>query len=324
MTTTTLTGNPTSPTLTVGTSSTLTATLSPTATAGTVQFKDGTNNLGSAVNTVASGQAVLPSQSFTLGTHSLSVHDLHAQRSLGVHDVYRHADLSGQPRLPATPTTTGMTVTQTSPQVFGTNLTFNATVSPTNAVGTVHFFDGSTDVGHATVVGGSASVQYSGLSAATHSLTAQFQPTNTATFGASTSTPAISYTITAAPSTASLSASPVTSAPFGQAVTITATVGPTGVGGGTVQFKSLPGDTALGGPVTVVGTTASYTTTSPLPVTTTGFEAIFTPASANYSASPNATMSYSITPANTSASRSPSRPLVEQLSPAPRRRCTRV
>ena len=289
---TTLTGNPTS--VTVGSTTTLTATIAPPTATGTVQFKDGSTNLGTPV-TVTSGQAVSAVQTFTVGPHSLSA--VYTPDSGAFLTSTGTLTYTVNP-LPATTTTTAMTVTQSSPQAFGTNLSFNATVTPTNAVGSVHFFDGTHDVAHATVSGGTASVNYAGLSAGSHTLKAEFQPTDSNLFGLSDS-PTQSYSITPAASTVSLGALPASSASFGQAVTITATVGPVGVGTGTVQFRSLPGDVAIGGPVSVSGTTAQITTPSPLPVSTTGLEAIFTPDSVDYTASPNSSIAYTITPANT-------------------------
>ena len=294
-TTTTLTGNPSS--VTVGAPTTLTATVAPSTATGTVQFKDGSTDLGTPV-TVTSGQAVSAAQTFTVGTHSLSA--VYTPNSASFLASTGTLSYTVNPQ-PATTTTTTFTITQSSPQQYGTSLSFNATVAPSTAVGTVHFFDGSVDVAHATVSDGMASASYAGLSAGTHTLKAEFQPTDSTVFGQSDSLTQ-SFSITPAASTVSLVASPASSASFGQAVTITATVGPAGVGGGTVQFRSLPGDVAIGGPVTVTGTTAQITTPSPLPVTTTGLEAIFTPSSANYSTSPNTSIDYAITPADTGVS----------------------
>jgi len=217
-TTTTLTANPSSPVI-VGGTTTLTATLLPNTAAGSVQFKDGATNLGAAVP-VSGGTAVSAAQSFAVGTHALSAVFTPTDSNVFLTSTGTLSYVVNPQ--PATTTTTSMNVTQTSPQTFGTSLTFNATVTPSNAVGSVHFFDGSTDIGNATVSSGAASTSISTLGAGSHNLTAQFVPTNPANAGGSTSTPPVSYTITAATTSVALAASPTTSAVQGSSVTVTA------------------------------------------------------------------------------------------------------
>src|SRR5262249_38704039 len=69
-TTTTLAVSPAGP-VTVGDSVTLTATVAPAAAAGSVQFKDGTANLGAPVP-VSGGTASLTTSALAVGTHSLT------------------------------------------------------------------------------------------------------------------------------------------------------------------------------------------------------------------------------------------------------------
>ena len=61
-----------------------------------------------------------------------------------------------------------------NPSMFGTSVTFTATVTPANATGTVSFFDGVTLLGSGTLAAGSASVSTSVLAVASHSITAVY------------------------------------------------------------------------------------------------------------------------------------------------------
>ena len=150
-------------------------------------------------------------------------------------------------------TTTALAVTPGSPQDAGVQVTLTATVTPGNAPGSVQFFDGANPIGGpATVVSGSASTATSGLSIGSHSLTAQFTPTNPASnpteFTGSTST-AQSFVVTTAPSTPTNTALGVdvgTGVAFAP-VTLTATVTP----------SSAPGTVTFADGAVVLGTTAA-------------------------------------------------------------------
>jgi hypothetical protein len=69
-TSTTLTASPASP-VAQGTPVTLTATVTPAKAAGTVQFKDGTTNLGTPL-TITNGAASLTTSTLTTGSHQLT------------------------------------------------------------------------------------------------------------------------------------------------------------------------------------------------------------------------------------------------------------
>jgi len=163
-----------------------------------------------------------------------------------------------------TGTTTSLGAAPTSPQIQGTSVTLTATVSPA-APGTVQFYDGATPIGTpAAVTGGTASIATTGLSVATHSLTATFIPSNTLLFSGSTSSP-VSYEIdhaAAATTTAALSVNPTT-APAFSAVSLHADVtkqsdsSVIGTGNGVVKFYD--GVTLLGqASLTATGATLSY------------------------------------------------------------------
>jgi hypothetical protein len=133
------------------------------------------------------------------------------------------------------PTTTTL-ASSPNPSVFGQSVTFTAAVASASGTptGTVAFFDGSTALGSALVVNGSASFSFSSLAFGAHSITAAFH--GSGGFGYSTSAP-LRQVVNPASTTTSLvsSANP---ARVKQRVTYTATV--TGQYGGaatgTVTF----------------------------------------------------------------------------------------
>jgi Big-like domain-containing protein len=123
-----------------------------------------------------------------------------------------------------TSTTTALATVPTSPQVFGTSVSLNATVSP-SAPGTVQFENGSTPIGSpVTVVGGAASLSTSSLPEGTDTLNAVFTPAQFSAYSGSTGT--TSFTVQAPPSagtTTGLGVNPSTAA-ADTSVTITADV----------------------------------------------------------------------------------------------------
>ncbi|MCW2494713.1 MAG: Ig-like domain repeat protein [Jatrophihabitans sp.] len=291
-TTTSLSASPTSP-ISSGQATTLTATVTPSNAAGTVQIFDGSTAVGSAV-AVTGGTAVAPAHTYAVGTHQLKA--VFTPTSAAAFTTSTSAVITYIVQTkPATSTTTALTVTPAGPQVFGASTTLAATVTPSTAVGSVQFLDGSTVLGTVTASSGAAQLKISTLAAGTHSLTAKFVPTTPADFGTSTSGPK-SYTVTKAASTVALTASPAHTAVQGSTVALTATTGPSGQAG-TVQFSyTTTGDPInIGAPVTVTSNVA-HLSTSKLPLTTTTISAVFTPTSANYSASPTSTIEYAVTP----------------------------
>ena len=100
-------------------------------------------------------------------------------------------------------TTTTLAETPTSPQVGGTSVSLNATVSPSTATGTVQFEEGSTPIGSpVTVSGGTASISTTTLPVGTDALSAVFTPTTPAAFvlGYGPSTGTSSFVVTQPPS----------------------------------------------------------------------------------------------------------------------------
>ncbi len=197
-TSTVLTTTPASP-ATQGAAVTLNAAITPTPSsatvAGTVQFKDGTTNINGPV-TVTNGTASTTTSTLTASSHQLTA-------------VFTStaANVTGSTSAPVTfvvnsvgtPTTTTLTVTPSGSVTQGTAVTLNGSVSPTTAAGSIQFTDNGTNLGSAVplTANGTASTSTSTLAAAgsPHSLVANFIPTNSTAFAASSSQP-VSLTVT--------------------------------------------------------------------------------------------------------------------------------
>ncbi|MBZ5656604.1 MAG: Ig-like domain repeat protein [Acidobacteriia bacterium] len=139
-------------------------------------------------------------------------------------------------------TTTTLT-SSLNPANYGQMVTFTASVTAASGTptGTVIFYDGSTQLGSATLASGIASISTSSLSADSHSITAAYQ--GSADFGSSTSAP-LNQVVNGVTTTTTL-VSTLNPSVFGQAVTFTATVSAaSGTPTGTVTFYD--GSTAIG------------------------------------------------------------------------------
>ncbi len=226
-----------------GQSVTFTATVAPIAPAtgtptGTVQFKDGSTNLGSAV-TLSNGSAQFTTSTLTGGSHSITAvysgdTNFITSTSTAISQVVKKVSVS---TLTATPTSS----------VFGQSVNLSVTVTGAGATptGTVQFKDGTTNLGSPIMLSnGSASVNVSALSVATHSFTASYS--GDSNFNSSTSN-IVSLVVSKANTTTSLTASQ-NQIVVGQMVTFTATISVVspgaGITPGTVTFKD--GATTLG------------------------------------------------------------------------------
>jgi hypothetical protein len=177
-------------------------------------------------------------------------------------------------------TTTVLSVSPSSPSVYGQSVTYTATVAPVapatgTPTGTVTFADGSTTLGTGTLNGsGVATYTTTSLSVgSTHSITASYG--GDGNFAASTST-ALTYTVGQASTTSTLtsSANPSTT---GASVTFTDTVAPVAPGAGTptgsVIFKDNGTTVGSVAPLTTSGV-ATYTTTT-LPAGANAITAVY-------------------------------------------------
>ena len=241
--TTSLSASPTSSN--VGQTVTLTATVNPASATGTVAFKDGAATIGS--GTLVSGTATLTTSTLPTGSRSLTA-------VYGGDNNYNGSTSSAVTETVGLSATTTTLSASPNPANPGQAVTLTATVTPATATGTVTFRDGSATIGSQALSNGSANLSTSGLAVGSHTLTAVYS--GDANNSASTSPP-VTELVNKAPSTTILVASPNLATP-GQAVTLTATVTPSGVTG-TVTFQdgsATLGIAALG------GGTASLTTSS--------------------------------------------------------------
>src|SRR5262249_14479209 len=118
-----------------------------------------------------------------------------------------------------------------NPAIYGQNVTFSATVTPSAATGTVEFFDGTTSLGSVAMSSGAATLATSNLSAGTHSITARYS--GDSDLGGSVSAP-LTETVDKASTTTTISSS-LNPSSYSQNVTITATLSPSSATG-TVEF----------------------------------------------------------------------------------------
>jgi hypothetical protein len=209
----------------------------------------------------------------------------------------------------ATNTTTTLSANPTNSQTAGQPVALTAHVTPLNTAGSVHFFDGSTDLGMGTynAATGDATLSVSTLTVGSHSLTAAFTPADPAAFNGSTSAPALAYTINPAgiATQTTLTANPPSGTSAGAAhtlaVDLTATV--TAAGGtnlaGSVHF--FDGATDLGAGTYNAGTgVATFTAT--LSEGSHPLAATFAPTTAGVNGSTSLTLNYTVAPFGASSS----------------------
>ena len=272
VTSTVLATSPVSP-VASGTQVALTATVTPAVAVGTVQFKDGTTNLGNPVM-VSNGTASGTTSMLAVGSRQLTAVFTPTDTAYG--PSTSPAVMFVVTGAPATSTT--LVTSPAFPVVQGAPVTLTATVAPATAVGAVQFKDGATNVGNPVAVSnGTASGSTSTLGVGSHQLTAVFTPLDPGAFSPSTSPP-VTFVITgstgAVATSTVLATSPASPVAQGTPVTLTATVTPA-TAPGSVQFKD--GATNLGNPVIVSNGTASAST-STLAAGGHQLTAVFTPA----------------------------------------------
>jgi hypothetical protein len=240
-TTTSLSASNTS--ITVGQAVQLTASVSPGAATGTVQFLDGASVLGSAA--LSGGIAAISISTLATGSHSIT------------------ATYSGDGTDAAsTSSAVGVTVAKLAvsvsaasslnPSVSGQGVTLTATVTPAGATGTVQFLDGGSVLGTAVLGGGAATFTTASLAPGSHSITASYSGDATYTSGSAV----LGQTVKAITSTVVTSSN--ANAVFGQSVQFIVTVTPI-TATGAVQFKD--GSTVLA-TVSLSGGAAVYSTSS--------------------------------------------------------------
>lgn len=236
---------------TFGQSVTFTATVTGSSPTGTVQFKDGASNLGSPA-AVSGGIATFTTSSLAIGTHPVTA--VYGGDSANLGSTSNQVNQVVNP----VPTTTAL-VSSLNPSTFGQSVTFTATVTGSSPTGTVQFKDGATNLGPpATVSAGVATLTTSTLGVGTHPITAVYGGNATDAGSTSNTVQQVVNASGGSPTTTAIQSS-LNPAVVGQTVTFTAMVtgsSPTG----TVQFTD--GGVNLGGPVTLLGGAATFTTSS--------------------------------------------------------------
>ena len=241
--TTTTVGSSSEPS-TYGSSVTFTATVSPSAAAGTVTFKDGAVTLGT--GTLSGGTATYATSALTAGSHTITA-------VYGGNVNYVGSTSTGITQTVNQATTSTSVGSSSNPSTFGASVTFTATVSPSAAAGTVTFKDGATTLGTGTLSGGVATYATSALAAGIHTITAEYG--GNANYAGSTSS-GITQTVKA--TTSASVGSSLEPSTVGDSVTFTSTVSPSAATG-TVTFKD--GATTLG-TGSLSGGVATYATSA--------------------------------------------------------------
>ena len=145
--------------------------------------------------------------------------------------------------------------TSQDPSVFGSPVTFTATVSGTSPTGTVTFFDGSTALGMSALSNGVATFTFSNPATGFHPITAVYSGDS---HNVESTSAIFEQYVLASPSSVMVTSS-LNPSSFGQSVTITATV--TGhLPTGAVTFEDS--STAICTAVALTGDSATCTTSS--------------------------------------------------------------
>ena len=173
--------------------------------------------------------------------------------SVGAVTSYGFLNLQANHTIAASFTSTGPPTTTTlaptpSPSVCQQAVTLHANIAPSNATGSVEFFEGVTSLGTAAVSAGAAALAPAVYSVGQHVFTAVFTPSGC--FAGSSALPD-THTVNPAPLTSGVLGTDVGSAVWAQPVTFTATLTPSAATG-TVTFKdslTTLGTAALSGGV---------------------------------------------------------------------------
>ena len=243
VTTTSLTSsvNPT----TFNGSTTLSATVSPTTATGTVTFFDGATSLGT--GTLSGGTATLNVTTLTAGTHSLTA--VYAGNS--VHATSTSAVFTQNVNMTGSVTSV---LPGANPGTAGQPLTITATITPSDATGSVSFTDGGTQFGVAQPVSGGVATITGTFALGTHLLAGVYS--GDSNVNSSTSANYSENVLNG--TTTTLTSSPNPSVP-GQSVLLTATISPSTATGAITFFD---GATIVGGPVQLSNGSASFSATS--------------------------------------------------------------
>ena len=138
---------------------------------------------------------------------------------------------------------TGTSVTVSSsanPSYAGESVVFTANISPSDATGSVTFYDGSAAIGAVVLPGGAASLATSKMSPGSHSITAVY---NGDTYHGAGVSDVLNQAVTPGAATTTSLSSPATQIIYGQSARLTATVSPSSADGGVAFYD---GSTLIG------------------------------------------------------------------------------
>jgi hypothetical protein len=270
-----------------GSSVTLTATLSYSGVTptGTIAFYDGSTELGTGA--LSSGVVTYSTTILTGGTHTITASYLGS--------TYYNAVTSAATTVTVSQASSANALSSSSSTTtYGSSITLTATVTSTvgTPTGTVTFFCGSTSLGSSALNGSGVATLAIVLPFGADSLTASYG--GSANLTTSTST-AINVTVSAGVTATAISSSSST-LPFGQEVTLTATVtSALGMPAGTVTFYE--GTTSLGS-ATLNSSGIATLSTANLAVGTDSLTASYS-GSTTYSTSTSSALSITVSSAGT-------------------------
>jgi|GEM_PF-1728358 len=294
-TTTALAVTPASPVVAPASPS-LTATVTGTGAAGTVEFFNGTATLGT--SPVVAGVASKALTGVAAGSYSYKAVFTPTDAALFTPStslVVAYLVTAAPPVVVTT--TTALAVTPVSPVVAPASPSLKATVTGAGAAGLVEFFNGTTSLGTSPVAAGLATKALTGVGAGTYNYKAVFTPTDAALFTSSTSL-VIAFVVTAAPpvvltTTTALAVTPASPVVAPASPSLTATV--TGAGAaGLVEFFN--GTTSLGTSPVAAGIATKALVG--LGAGTYNYKAVFTPTDAAlFTPSTSLVVAYTVTAA---------------------------
>ncbi|MFK4360174.1 MULTISPECIES: Ig-like domain-containing protein [unclassified Rhodococcus (in: high G+C Gram-positive bacteria)] len=158
-----------------GTAVGLSVTVTPTPVGGTVQFKDGSGNLGSPVP-VVEGKASIMHEFASVGTHDITAVYSGATGSLTSTSAAQSVSVTAPA---AEDQETSITVSAPASAVKGAKVDLVAAVVPTLSAGTVQFMDGTTPIGGpVAVVNGKATLSHTFTELGDRRITAVFSGTD--------------------------------------------------------------------------------------------------------------------------------------------------
>ncbi len=231
---------------TYSSSVTFTATVSPSVPTGeTVKFYDGSTQIGT--NTTSGSTSTFTTNSFTLGTHSVTATYSGDSNYLGSTSSAFSQAVNKMP-------TTVTVASSANPSTYSSSVTFTATVSPSVPTGeTVKFYDGSTQIGTNTTSGSTSTFTTNSFTLGTHSVTATYSGDSNY-IGSTSST--VLQGVNKMPTTVTV-ASNANPSTYGSSVTFTSIVSPSVPSGEVVKFYD--GSTQIG-TNTTSGSTSTFTT----------------------------------------------------------------